>query len=56
MLDELAHRYGGRPSEWRRVPAEELAFDYACFDAGRRERAAAMQGIQAQPVYVVGGS
>ena len=58
LLDQLAQRYGGRPSEWRRASMEDLSFDRLCMEVGReweQEQLEHMKRGSVQPVFIVGG-
>jgi hypothetical protein len=59
LLDRLAQRYGGAPSDWRRKPLEDLSFDrhvLTVVERVERDRLRRMPKGSVQPVIVVGGA
>lgn len=58
LLDALARRYGGRPSEWRRLSIGDLSFDRLCMEIAQRREAEDMRSMPkgaVQLVHVLGG-
>lgn len=39
LMDRLARRYGGAPSDWRRRSLEDLSFDRLCLELAEQDAA-----------------